>query len=139
MLSCACKSGAGARKDADAHASGTRIAPSGGDPYWKASVRDVEVNPAAGEASNVDRSEIHRSAPVRRNEHEEGWFTRSIEQQTAKIPSSAFLTAALLAMGTSLTLELVGRRRESRFVGMWPPTLLIMGVYNKVVKTLGSR
>jgi uncharacterized protein (DUF1501 family) len=97
------------------------------------------VNPAAREASEVDRSQIHHSAPVRRHEHEEDWATRVLEQQAAKIPSGAFLTAALLAMGASIGLEIAGRQRASRFVGMWPPTLLIMGVYNKVVKTLGAR
>jgi hypothetical protein len=42
-------------------------------------------------------------------------------------------------MGLSLVLELTGRRDVSRFVGMWAPTLLTMGVYNKVVKLMGPR
>lgn len=102
-------------------------------------MQESDVNPAAREASEVDRSKIHHAAPVRRYEHEEDWATRVLEQQAAKIPSGAFLTAALLAMGASVGLEMTGRHRASQFVGMWPPTLLIMGVYNKVVKTLGAR
>lgn len=98
-----------------------------------------DVNPAAEAAAAVDRSVVRTSPPVRREEHQEDWMTRSIEQQAAKIPSSAFLTAAMLAAGVSLGLELAGRRRASRFVGMWPPTLLTMGVYNKMVKLLGAR
>ena len=62
-----------------------------------------------------------------------------IEQQTAKIPSHWFLLAALGSMSASLMLELAGRQRESRFVGQWPSPLLIMGVYNKLVKTIGTR
>ena len=46
---------------------------------------------------------------------------------------------ALGAMGLSLMLELNDRRRESRFVGQWPAPLLLMGMYNKLVKTLGRR
>lgn len=78
-------------------------------------------------------------APVLRPEHAEGDLARLIEQQTAKIPSHWFLFAALSSMGLSLTLELSGQRRASRFVGQWPAPLLIMGIYNKVVKTLGTR
>jgi hypothetical protein len=78
-------------------------------------------------------------APVLRPEHVEGEVARLIEQQTAKIPSHWFLAAAVGAMGLSLALELSGRRRGSRFVGQWPGPLLIMGMYNKLVKTLGTR
>jgi hypothetical protein len=42
-------------------------------------------------------------------------------------------------MGASLALELTGQRRASRFIGQWPAPLLIMGIYNKLVKTLGTR
>ena len=78
-------------------------------------------------------------APVLRPEHAEGDLARLIEQQTAKIPSQWFLLGALGSMGLSLVLELTGRQRESRFVGQWPTPLLIMGMYNKLVKTLGTR
>jgi hypothetical protein len=93
-----------------------------------------EVNPAS-EASEL----AYEPAPVLRTEHAEGQFTRMIEQQTAKIPSDVFLFAAFSAMGASLVLELAGNSRYSRFVGMWAPSLLIMGVYNKLVKTVGPR
>jgi hypothetical protein len=39
----------------------------------------------------------------------------------------------------SLAAEFAGRQRVSRFVGMWPGPLLVMGVYNKLVKTFGAR
>jgi hypothetical protein len=95
---------------------------------------DRDTNPAS------DASErVYEAAPVRRAEHAEGTFTRLIEQQTAKIPSDVFLFAALLAMAASLGFELTGRRRESRFIGMWPAPLLVMGMYNKLVKLLGPR
>lgn len=93
-----------------------------------------DVNPAA-ESSGTAR----RAAPVVRDEHEEGQITRVLEQQTARIPSHWFLIAAMSAMGASLALELTGRTRWSRFMGMWAPTLLITGVYNKLVKALGPR
>lgn len=78
-------------------------------------------------------------APVLRPEHAEGDLARIIEQQTAKIPSHWFLIAAFGSMGMALALEATGRQRESRFVGQWTTPLLIMGMYNKLVKTLGTR
>lgn len=93
----------------------------------------LEVNPAA------EASLTGASAPVLRPEHAEGEFARLIEQQTAKIPSHWFLFAALGSMGLSLALELSGRTRASRFVSRWPTPLLIAGIYNKLVKTLGTR
>lgn len=96
------------------------------------------VNPAR-RASMADYSESHPlAAPVVRPEHRESDFTRLIEQQTAKIPSHVFLFMSVSAMAASLALELAGRTRPSRFVGMWAPSLLILGVYNKLVKTFGA-
>lgn len=77
--------------------------------------------------------------PVVRPEHAEGDLARLIEQQTAKLPSHWFLFAALGVMGASLGLELSGRSRAARFIGMWPTPLLVAGMYNKLVKTLGTR
>lgn len=92
-----------------------------------------DVNPAAA-ASLADVT-----APVIRPEHAEGDIARLIEQQTAKIPSHWFLFAAVASMTLSLGLEVAGRTRASRFVGMWPTPLLVTGMYNKMVKTLGTR
>lgn len=46
-------------------------------------------------------------------------MTRMIEHQTAKIPSSYFLVAAIGVMGVSVGAEMAGRVRLSRLVGMW--------------------
>lgn len=73
-----------------------------------------------------------------RPEHREGRIARTIEQQTAKIPSDAWLWAALGSMGLSLALELSGKEKTANFVGHWAPTLLIFGLHNKIVKLQGS-
>jgi hypothetical protein len=92
----------------------------------------IDVNPAA-------RASLHESAPVIRPEHAEGELARLIEQQTAKIPSHWFLLAAGASMVLSLVLELSDRPRAGRFVAHWPTPLLVGGIYNKLVKTLGTR
>ncbi len=71
-------------------------------------------------------------------EHREGRVARSIEQQTAKLPSDAFLWSALGAIGGSLVLRITGKSEAANFVGQWAPTLLILGMYNKMVKLHGS-
>ena len=76
--------------------------------------------------------------PVAKEEHREGTLARSIEQQTAKLPSDLFLWAAVGSVGLSLALELMGDERKANFVGHWAPTLLTLGLYNKIVKLRGS-
>ena len=72
------------------------------------------------------------------NEHNEGPVARAIEEQTAKLPSDAFLWAAGASMVASLILKILDRHHEALFVGQWAPTILILGVYNKLVKQHGS-
>jgi hypothetical protein len=71
-------------------------------------------------------------------EHSEGTVARTIEQQTAKLPSDTFLWAAVGAMGASAVLKVMGKNHASLFVGDWVAPLLLFGVYNKIVKTQGS-
>ena len=46
-------------------------------------------------------------------EHSEGAVARTIEEQTAKLPSDLFLWAALGSIGGSLLLQFSGRKEES--------------------------
>jgi hypothetical protein len=68
----------------------------------------------------------------------EGRIARGIEQQTAKLPSDVWLWAAIASMVTSLGLQIAGEKKVSNFIGQWAPTLLIFGLYNKIVKVAGS-
>jgi hypothetical protein len=93
-----------------------------------------DVNPAA----DLD-PEAYAPTPVVREEHAEDQVTRLIEQQAAKLPSDIFLFAALTTMAASALFEISGNTRASRFIGMWPPAILTMGMYNKIVKLMGTR
>ncbi len=68
----------------------------------------------------------------------EGPVARAIEKQTARLPSDTFIWAAMASMGTSAALQALGNKQASLFVGQWAPALLLFGVYNKLVKQLGS-
>jgi hypothetical protein len=80
------------------------------------------------------RARAYVGAPPDMREDE---TTKTIERYTAGIPSSAFLAVALGAIGLSLLGQLGGRGKWGNFVADWVPTLLIMGVYNKLVKLEG--
>ncbi len=89
----------------------------------------------------------------------EGRIAKAIEKRTAKIPSDVFLWAAGGAILGSFALQAMDLGRPMRipmrmryrspfgspfahlslFVGQWAPTFLLLGVYNKLVKTLGSQ
>jgi hypothetical protein len=79
-----------------------------------------------------------QESSARHEDRTEGTIARSIEEQTAKLPSDMFLWAAVGAMAGSATLQMAGQKQVSNFVGQWVPTLLILGLYNKMVKILGS-
>ena len=71
-------------------------------------------------------------------EQTEGQVARSIEAQTAKLPSDTFLWLALGSMAVSAVCQISGNRNASLFVGQWAPAFLLLGVYNKLVKQRGS-
>lgn len=75
---------------------------------------------------------------VQPGQHEEGTFTKRIEHFTSQVPSGYYLTAGFAAAGLSAGLYLTGRRTDAQFVGHWVSAILLMGVYNKLVKLHGS-
>jgi hypothetical protein len=103
-------------------------------------------------------NEMQSQSTGEAQEQREGRVARSIERQTARIPSDVFLWAAGAAMIGSLALQILGPRPKLRrmgfmglgrnrvegraplasFVGQWVPTLLMFGLYNKIVKVAGS-
>lgn len=64
--------------------------------------------------------------------------TGMIESQTSKLPSTAYLGFAIGSIAASATLKILGKDEWALFVGQWAPTFLILGLYNKLVKQLGS-
>ena len=68
----------------------------------------------------------------------EGKFTKEVEQYTARVPSITYLGLALGSMALSAGLALFSERKSAaNFVGLWVPTLMLVGIYNKLVKLEG--
>ena len=86
----------------------------------------------------MTQTATQRAATTEAREHSEGIVARTIEEQTAKLPSDIFLWGALGSIGISLYFEIKGNAEKSRFVGQWVSPFLLLGVYNKLVKLAGS-
>jgi hypothetical protein len=67
----------------------------------------------------------------------EGAVAKTLEKQTAKIPSDVYLWAAIGTMALSLGLFVTKKKHSSMFFGQWAPSLLVIGLYNKLVKVEG--
>jgi len=84
------------------------------------------------------RKENQHTDAQEAQEHGEGKVARTIEEQTAKMPSDVWLWAAFAAIGVSMFMHGNGKREDGLFVGQWVAPLLLFGVYNKLVKVAGS-
>lgn len=77
--------------------------------------------------------------PRAKKEIHEGATTQMIESTTAQIPSINWLALAVGCMGLSAITTLGFQRRSlGVFFGLWAPSLLMIGVYNKLVKVESS-
>ncbi|MCE9607096.1 MAG: hypothetical protein K8U03_19605 [Planctomycetia bacterium] len=70
------------------------------------------------------------NADVRRGIGNSSPLDRLLRQITAE----PILSGALASMGLALGLELAGRSKAARFVGLWAPTLLLLGLYRQVAR-----
>lgn len=53
---------------------------------------------------------------------------------TDQAPEEIWYWAALGSIIVSATLFLIGKRDWSNFVGQWPPTFLLFGLFHKVLR-----
>jgi len=56
-----------------------------------------------------------------------------VTRQFSEIPSTTFLTGALMSILASMFLLLMGRRWESIFVGLWAPTIITFGLFARML------
>ncbi len=69
----------------------------------------------------------------------EGELTKKVENVTSKVPSIGYLSLALGSMALSASLAAFTRRKElANFVGLWVPSFMLIGIYNKLVKLEGN-
>lgn len=76
---------------------------------------------------------LSRQAPI-----EEGATTAAIERVTARAPSQTWLWLAGASIVSSVALFSSGKKDLGLLVGLWPATFLLLGNYNKMVKSFGT-
>ena len=84
----------------------------------------------------VPSTSIYAVAP---HEHKEGEITKAIEHYTSQVPSGAYLSLAVGSIGLSLGPPRA--RPEERLAvrrPLGPDSILMLGLYNKLVKVEGS-
>lgn len=75
---------------------------------------------------------------VSQGQAKEGELTKTVEKFTANIPSIAYLGLAVGSMVISASLAgFTKRKTVANFVGLWVPTIMLVGIYNKLVKLEG--
>ena len=52
---------------------------------------------------------------------------------TDQVPEEIWYWAALVSVIVSATLWILGKRDWSTFVGQWPPTFLLFGLFHKIL------
>ncbi len=66
---------------------------------------------------------------MKRMEHEGKSYLESMEE----VPSQTYLISSLAAIGLWSMLFLTGQRTIAYFVGLWAPTILVMGLFAKML------
>jgi len=52
---------------------------------------------------------------------------------TDQVPGQVWYWAALASIIASATLQLTGKKDWAVFVGQWPPTFLLFGIFHKLL------
>ncbi|MDD4974358.1 MAG: hypothetical protein PHY93_08390 [Bacteriovorax sp.] len=65
----------------------------------------------------------------------EAKVTKSIAKKSENIPVSVFLAMAAGAAALSIGLAMNRKRSWAIVVGQWIPSILLLGIYNKVANT----
>jgi hypothetical protein len=76
----------------------------------------------------------HTTDAVRQAEAAQGAFFRAAD----RVPEAAWYGLALGAIGVSAWLRLADRAHWALFVGQWPPTFLLFGLFHRLLRP-GSR
>ena len=70
------------------------------------------------------------------NNHRVAEKIKKIGQATSAIPPATWLLLGGGAIVGAAVLKVMGRDAGAQFVGQWAPTLLVLGLYQKMVKLM---
>jgi hypothetical protein len=68
-----------------------------------------------------------------------GSVSKMIESYTSEIPSGAYLGLAIGGICLSAAVAVLSKQKGwANFIGLWVPTLMLTGIYNKLIKLESS-
>jgi hypothetical protein len=67
--------------------------------------------------------------------HPEAAIAKTMAHERANRNSDTFLWASIFSVALSLGLQAAGQKDKANFVAHWAPTLLLFGVYDRIVNT----
>jgi hypothetical protein len=59
---------------------------------------------------------------------------RPIDEVASRVPAAPYIAMVAASIVASAALFATGKRMAALFVGLWAPTVLNMGVYNKLLQ-----
>ncbi|WP_026370548.1 hypothetical protein [Kallotenue papyrolyticum] len=51
-----------------------------------------------------------------------------------QVPSQVWYSLGILSILASLIFQLIGKKNWADFIGKWPPTFLLVGLYHKLLR-----
>lgn len=51
-----------------------------------------------------------------------------------QVPSQVWYSLGILSILASLVFQLIGKKNWADFIGKWPPTFLLVGLYHKLLR-----
>jgi hypothetical protein len=74
---------------------------------------------------------------MKNNNQQEGEVAKTIEKYTSKIPSDVYLWGGLGLLASAVILQAFRQKHAGLMIGQIATPILLMGVYNKLVKQQG--
>ncbi len=73
-------------------------------------------------------------APGRERQTMDNKVTQGYFRITDGVPEQVWYWAAMASILTSAGLKLAGKDNWSLFVGQWPPTFILFGLYHRLIR-----
>src|SRR5215213_4688013 len=89
-------------------------------------------------ASNPTRGEHERSRMMVETKEQAAEVQQTFFRITDNVPEEAWYWAAIGSIGISALLKLADKDDWAIFVGQWPPTFLLFGLYHRLIRPSGS-
>lgn len=68
--------------------------------------------------------------------HKEKMMSKMTKPEAINLSTILYMGAAIMSVLVSFFLQLTGKKEKSLWIGQWPATLLSLGLYDRMYKTM---